>query len=218
MLARRLGTTRGWPALAIGAMALALAGAACGDLNKNGRSPSYLIIEDLAAASGADPGTFSNTLASDVVTNVTMTVDGDQVVQPTTYEDIGEVRLRMALKDQGTANAATAPTATNTITVTRYRVEFTRSDGRKSQGTDVPYAFDGAATGSIGETGGTLSFVLVRAQAKLEAPLRALRGAGGAVVISTIASVTFYGKDQNGNEVSVTGSMSVNFADWGDPS
>jgi len=37
-------------------------------------------------------------------------------------------------------------------------------------------------------------------------------------VISTIAHVTFYGKDQNGNEVSVTGSISVNFADWGDPS
>ena len=218
MLARRLGTTRGWPALAVGAMVLALAGAACGDLNKNGRAPSYLIIEDLAAASGADPGTFSNTLASDVVTNVRMTVGSEEVLQPTTYEDIGEVRLRMALKDQGTANAVTAPTATNTITVTRYRVEFTRSDGRKTPGVDVPYAFDGAATGSIGDSGGTLSFVLVRAQAKLEAPLRALRGAGGAVVISTIANVTFYGKDQNGNEVSVTGSMSVNFADWGDPS
>jgi len=60
--------------------------------------------------------------------------------------------------------------------------------------------------------------VLVRAQAKLEAPLRALRGGGSAIVISTIAEITFYGSDQNGNKVSVTGSISVNFADWGDPS
>jgi hypothetical protein len=57
----------------------------------------------------------------------------------------------------------------------------------------------------------------VRAQAKLEAPLKALRNGGGAIAISTIADVTFYGTDQNGNTVSVTGSISVNFADWGDP-
>jgi hypothetical protein len=59
--------------------------------------------------------------------------------------------------------------------------------------------------------------VLVRAQAKLEAPLKALRNGGSAIVISTIADITFYGQDQNGNQVSVTGSISVNFADWGDP-
>jgi hypothetical protein len=33
-----------------------------------------------------------------------------------------------------------------------------------------------------------------------------------------MAEITFYGQDQNGNSVSVTGSISVNFADWGDPS
>jgi hypothetical protein len=42
-------------------------------------------------------------------------------------------------------------------------------------------------------------------------------GQGGAFAISTIADVTFYGTDQTGNDVSVTGSISVNFADWGDP-
>jgi hypothetical protein len=63
----------------------------------------------------------------------------------------------------------------------------------------------------------SLVFVLVRAQAKLEAPLMALRGAGGGLIISTIAQVTFYGHDQAGNAVSVTGAISVNFADWGDP-
>ena len=42
--------------------------------------------------------------------------------------------------------------------------------------------------------------MLVRAQAKLEAPLKALRGGGGAIVISTIAEITFYGTDQNGND------------------
>jgi len=40
---------------------------------------------------------------------------------------------------------------------------------------------------------------------------------GGALIISTIAEVTFYGHDQVGNQVSVTGTISVNFADWADP-
>jgi hypothetical protein len=186
----------------------------CGQLNSTGRSPSYLVVDAVLASSGASPGTFGGTLESDVVTNVSTTVGDQDVLQPTVYEDTGQVKLRMALKDV----SISGPTAANGITVTRYHVDFKRSDGRNTQGVDVPYGFDGAATGTIGADGGLLTFVLVRAQAKLEAPLRALRGGGGAIVISTIAEITFYGQDQNGNSVSVTGSISVNFADWGDPS
>jgi len=58
---------------------------------------------------------------------------------------------------------------------------------------------------------------MVRAQAKIESPLVELRGSGGAIIISTLADVTFYGQDQNGNQVAVTGTISVNFADWADP-
>ena len=60
--------------------------------------------------------------------------------------------------------------------------------------------------------------MLVRVQAKLEAPLT---GADAARrrrrSISTLADVTFYGRDQAGREVSVTGTIGVNFADWADP-
>jgi hypothetical protein len=218
MLARRLERTRGRRWITAAVATLALAGAvSCGHLNTNGRSPSYLVIESLQAASGARPSEFGHILESDVVTNVTVTVGSTQVSQATTYEDLGQISMKMALKDVGNAVATVAPTATNSITVTRYHVAFKRSDGRATEGVDVPYAFDGAATGTISESGNTLSFVLVRAQSKLETPLRALRGGGGAIVLSTIADVTFYGQDQNGNAVSVTGSISVNFADWGDP-
>jgi len=201
------------------ALLLALGGAAgCGQQNTTGQSPSYLVVDALQAASGAKPGTFSGTLDSDVVTNVTATVGDQEVIAPTVYEDVGQANLRMALKDVGTATSVTSPTAANLITVTRYHVEFKRSDGRNTPGVDVPYPFDGGATGTFGADGGLLSFTIVRAQAKLEAPLKALRNGGGAMVISTIAEVTFYGADQNGNTVSVTGYISVNFADWGDPS
>jgi hypothetical protein len=199
-------------------MLLAMAGSAgCGHQNTTGRSPSYLVVDSLLGASGAAPTIFGGSLDSDVVTNVTATIGGQDVVQPTVYEDMGQANLRAALKDVGTSASATSPTPVNAITVTRYHVDFKRSDGRNTPGVDVPYSFDGAATGTIGTDGSTITFVLVRAQAKLEAPLKPLRNGGGAIVISTIAEVTFYGHDQNNNQVSVTGSISVNFADWGDP-
>jgi len=187
--------------IAGGIVILTLAAAsACGQVN-TGRSPSYLLIDSmLAAPGGRGSGTLSNTLQSDVLT------DGG------IYEDFGSVNLRVELKD------ATSPSGpTNSVTVTRYHVSFRRSDGRNTQGVDVPYAFDGGATATI-TAGGTqpLRFVLVRAQAKTESPLAALRGGGGSIFISTLADVTFYGQDQNGNQIAVTGTISVNFADWAD--
>jgi len=187
--------------IAGGIVILTLAAAsACGQVN-TGRSPSYLLIDSmLAAPGGRGSGTLGNTLASDVLT------DGG------IYEDTAVASLRVELKD------LTSPSGpTNSVTVTRYHVSFRRSDGRNTQGVDVPYAFDGGATATI-TAGGTqsLRFVLVRAQAKTESPLAALRGGGGSIFISTLADVTFYGQDQNGNQIAVTGTISVNFADWAD--
>ena len=73
-------------------------------------------------------------------------------------------------------------------------------------------------TVTISEAGTAQSgFDLVRHAAKEEAPLRNLRFNGGAQLISTLADITFYGADQAGNEVTVTGTMSVTFGDFGDP-
>ena len=214
--------TPGWKVRKLatgGLLALALAGGvSCGGLNKEaGIGPSYLYIEQLTAASGAKPDSFGNVLQADVITYVKKQIGGEQVLQATIFEDMGRAVLRMALKDPGSAGAPTTPTYVNSITVTRYRVVFKRADGRNTQGIDVPFAFDGGATGTFDSNGGTLSFSIVRAQAKMEAPLMALRSGGGDVLVSTIAEITFYGHDQNNNEVSVTGMMSINFCDWGDP-
>ena len=56
---------------------------------------------------------------------------------------------------------------------------------------------------------------VVRLQAKMEAPLQALAATGN--IISTIAELTFYGRDQTGREVIATGRMSINFGDYADP-
>jgi len=181
-----------------------VAAGACAAAGRDGQSSSYLIVDSLLAAGGAKPTTFVGSLASDVET----VVDG----VPTVLEDIGRVTLRLAMKDP----TAASPSATNSVTLRGYRVTFSRSDGRNTPGVDVPYPFDGALTVTVRETVATASFVLVRVQAKLEAPLIALSGGGGALVISTFADVVFYGKDQAGRDVIVPARISVNFADWGD--
>jgi hypothetical protein len=204
-------------AILAGLCATALSSCAGGVLQQ-GRSPAYVVIDSLAAASGAEPGTFGSVLASDVVTNVKQTVDGKEVRVPTVFEDPGQVTAHLNLKNVGTIDSPTAPTSNNAITIDRYHVSFARSDGRNTPGVDVPFAFDGAVTATLSDsTGVAFGFTLVRAQAKQEAPLMALRNGGGSNLISTIATVTFYGHDQTGHDVSVSGNISVNFADWGDP-
>jgi hypothetical protein len=186
------------------ALALTVLSASCGELTLQGTGSSYLIITSLQAASGAEPGKLSATLNSDVITFV------DNV--PTVFNDLGRVTFTLAMKD---ATATTKPTTANFITLDRYHVRFTRSDGRNTPGVDVPYPFDGAFTATVTESELTTGFELVRHIAKEEAPLQALARNG--VIISTIAEIAFYGRDQTGREVSVTGQMLVSFGNFGDP-
>ena len=110
-----------------------------------------------------------------------------------------------------------APTPINQVTFTRYTVVYRRSDGRNTAGVDVPYPLDGGLTFTIqSDKDVTANFELVRHTAKEEAPLKALVGNG--MIISTVADVTFYGRDQAGNDVSVAGSISIDFGNFGDPS
>jgi hypothetical protein len=187
-------------------VSVGLVSASCGDLTRQGTSPSYLIVGSLEGASGATPEEFGGTLQSDV-----QTVVNDS---PSTFNDVARVEFRLGLKDPGTADAPTAPTQANWITVDRYRVRFVRSDGRNTEGVDIPYAFDSAFTATVaGDT--QVGFTIVRHQAKDEAPLAALVRNG--LVISTIAEVTFYGHDQTGRTVTATANIGVSFANFGDP-
>src|SRR4051812_39417683 len=198
--------------------AATMATAGCGEAVRTGRSPVVLLITRLEGASGADPATFSSVLHSDVETLVEHTAGGVDTSMPTVFADPGRVELRLALKDVGQPGSPTSPTDNNAVTITRYRVSYRRSDGRAVPGVDVPFAFEGAVTVTIDAAGAApVAFELVRVQAKHEAPLRNLRGGGGALAISAVADVTFYGRDTVGREINVAGAMSVVFADWPDP-
>jgi hypothetical protein len=187
----------------------ALSAAGCGEFVRQSRSPSQLVIVTLEAASGADPETFGNTLQSDVVTVVEN--------RSTIFNDVGRVTFRMLLRDPGVPGVAATPSAINEVTITRYRIVYRRSDGRNAPGVDVPQPLDSALTVTVPADGtASAGFEFVRHAAKEEAPLFGLRNS--AVTISTIAEITFYGRDQAGNEVAVTGTMGVIFGNFADPS
>lgn len=187
----------------------------CTSAVRQGTGSSYLIIDGIGGVRGGSEEETAN-LISDVVTIITEEIDGEDVRYESAYSDGGVVTFRLGLKDAGSASSPTSPTTNNFITVNRYRVTYVRTDGRNTPGVDVPHPFEGAITVTVGAETVETGFMLVRLQAKSEAPLLALRGGGGAYAISTIAEVTFYGHDQTGHAVSATGSISIEFADWAD--
>lgn len=171
----------------IALLAVAAASTSCGP--RLGRSPVYLVVDLLEGASG-------NPVSSDVMTNGTFVADNARAT------------LRAELKDPTNLN----PTPMNDVTVSQYHVRYRRSDGRNMEGIDVPFAFDGASTATVQVLGSTtLSFELVRAVAKTESPLAGLAGS-----FTTIAEVTFYGRDQAGSAVTVSGQIQVDFANFQD--
>ena len=207
MQSRRLGWAACGRTVAL-ALSLVWLGS-CNDLVTDSRSATQLVIELLEARPG-NSTTFSGQLSSDVE----VIVGGNATV----INDFGRIGARLAFKDPGTIDNPTSPTSANWITVTRYRVEYERADGRNTPGVDVPYPFDGGLTFSIVDTI-VFDFTLVRLQAKLEPPLLGLAGfGGGAVSIATVAKVTFFGNDQSGAAVRATGRINVTFADFADPS
>jgi hypothetical protein len=196
-----------------GVCAVLIASISCGDVVRQGRSPVYLVIDSLQAAPGNRPTQFSSALLSDVETIVT---SGGlcTTTNPcaTIYNDFGQAIFHAPPKD---VSNVTGPTTNNEVTINRFHVTYRRADGRNTPGVDVPYGFDGAATGTVPAAGSlTLAFELVRHVAKEEAPLVQLRA--NRAIITTLADVTFYGSDRVGNAITVTGTVQVNFGNFAD--
>jgi hypothetical protein len=123
--------------------------------------------------------------------------------------------MHLSPKDSVSGTPATTPTDNNQVTITRYHVAYVRADGRNQQGVDVPFDFDGATTVTIPSSGSAqVPFELVRLAAKREAPLVQLQD--GVNFITTIVTVTFYGTDLVGNEISAVGKISVEFGNFAD--
>jgi hypothetical protein len=173
------------------------------------RAPVYVVMNSLLAAPGNHPTAFGGNLVSSVITNLTTPPPCAPATPcPTVFNDLGQAIVSLAAKD-----VTIAPTSNNQVTITSYHVHYTRSDGRNAQGQDVPYDFDGAVTATLPPTGTvTIGFEIVRHDAKQEAPLVQLVNSNA--IINAICTVTFYGKDQVGNDVTVTGSILIDFGNF----
>ena len=197
--------------------ALIAATTSCGSVVRDSRAPVILVLDSLVAIRGAATvGQAVSNLASDVFTLVTTGGTCTQAAPcPTVFSDSGQAVMHVVLKDIGLPGTTPAPSTNNEVTITRIRVSYRRTDGRNQEGVDVPYAFDAASTATVAGTSTvTMGFPLVRIQAKQESPLVQLRNNGQ--VLSVIADVTVLGQDRVGNDVSATGSISIDFANFGD--
>lgn len=192
----------------------ALASSSCGEFTREGRSPAIVVVRSLLVARGDTPDELVGNLLSDVIVLRTSPSPCSDITPcRTIFNDVGEVQMSLILKDPA---IAASPSELNQVTINRYRVEYRRTDGRNTPGVDVPFPFDSAITFTVLNDGvASMDFEIVRHAAKEEAPLKALGVNGN--IISTIARVTFFGRDQAGNEVSVWGDVGVDFGDFADP-
>jgi len=118
------------------------------------------------------------------------------------------------------------------VLLERYEVVYFRTDGRNTEGVDVPFRITGPlsgvlhAPGNIEEAEASVVINVVRHQAKLEPPLANLIGifpANGTItfpgqgIITAIAEITIHGSTTNDKGgVTATGRLQVTFADFVD--
>ena len=176
--------------------ACAAAAAGCGDAVRQGTGPVLLVIDSMAATAGGD-GTGGSFLLSDVADD-----DGG------TFNDTGTATVRLLHK-----NPLLAPSSINAVTLRRYTVTYRRTDGRNTPGVDVPFPIEGAITQTISGSG-SVGFELVRHTQKQESPLVQMANLRNPVLLSVIADVTLFGRDQAGNDVSTTGSIGITFGNF----
>lgn len=104
------------------------------------------------------------------------------------------------------------------IVIERYDVRYFRSDGRSTEGIDVPFRITGNVAQEIqASNSAILNLEIVRRQAKLEPPLRNLQGLGGAQVVTMFAEVTLHARStiqQTTNAASAR--VQIDFADFTD--
>ncbi len=171
-------------------------------------SNTFLVVEEVLGLQESSTGTATDELLSDVCVN-----DSFLELTCTVLADFGRVEMAAVLKNQ---EQLIDDSFLNNVTITSYRVTFTRSDGRNTPGVDVPFPFDGATNFfvPVGGTAVAQSFILVRNQAKLEPPLANLAFGGGGVVLSAMAEIDFFGHDGAGRAIAAKGFLNVHFADY----
>jgi len=178
----------------------------CNPIEDESTSASLLVVENVT---GLDQGAnVANFLDSDVVWVDPET--GQSIVRA----DVAQATLKASLLDP---NSILGPSQYNDILVNRYVVTYSRSDGKNTPGVDVPYSFDRSLSTVVRiDTTETISIVVVREVAKLEAPLINLVQGRGEGVLEVTAKIDFYGQDLASRKVKAIGYLTIRFANFAD--
>jgi len=104
------------------------------------------------------------------------------------------------------------------IVIERYDVRYFRSDGRSTEGVDVPFRITGNVAQEIqAGSSAVLNLEIVRRQAKLEPPLRNLTDLGGGQVVTMFGEVTIHARSTvNQTTNAATARVQIDFADFAD--
>ena len=125
-----------------------------------------------------------------------------------------EVEVAVAVRNKNPNGPV--PGVPSAVLLKSYEVRYFRTDGRGTEGVDVPYRITGNLAFAVDvAVSGTSNFPLevVRRQAKVEPPLSSINQAA---LLTVMAEVTLYGETVSGQKVSATGRMQIDFADYGD--
>ncbi len=176
----------------------------CNPIEDDSRSDSVLLVVQITGTDIDDNEV--NFLQSDVVM-----IDQDTAAE-TVAADAAKVTFTAEPLDP---EPLLGTSYHNDIFVTSYVVSYSRSDGKNQEGIEIPYSFDGALSTRVQVDAQTdVSFVIVRAVAKLEPPLVNLTKGRGEGELKTTARIDFYGHDTLGNKVKATGYLTIFFANY----
>jgi len=126
--------------------------------------------------------------------------------------DTVEVALALRNKNPGVPD----PRIPGAVLIQRYTVEYFRSDGRGQHGVDVPFPISGAISSALDVASSgteTVPIEVVRRQAKLKNPLSGITGFD---IVTMFANITISGQTVSGDSVTASGSLQIDFANFGD--
>ena len=177
--------------LALGALAMS---GCVPDWAEQGDSPNVLLM------TGINSGT---PITSDV-----------QISNGSICPDFAALRVENHLKNPLNTDASFR----SDVVIERYDVRYFRSDGRSTEGVDVPFRITGNVAQEIqASNSAVLNLEIVRRQAKLEPPLRNLQGLGGGQVVTMFAEVTLHARSTIQQSLNTaTARVQIDFADFVD--
>ena len=174
---------------------------------------SALLLTSCGKPGGDAGNNYTHSYVTVTSVNDNKPLKSDVLTKGAGVDDIVVVKFKSASRQLGDdEDNPTDPdgiSTFDTIVLHTYHVEHQRSDG----GANPPDFVAGLNLTLTPNSEGEASIVVARALDKHRSPLQELRDDGQ---IFTTCVITFYGEDGYGNDLAVTGSLAVLFANYPD--